>query len=88
MNDFLAKHGFLSPTRPMDHRGSLLANSDSPRKRRRIELFDDSGFMEADVFGHQSSSHSLGLEGVEGSTSSELVVSVVCRDSVRLYLIV
>jgi hypothetical protein len=73
---------------PMDHRGSLPANSDSPQKRRRIELFDDSGFVEADVFGHQSSSDSRGLKRAEGSTSSELFVSVVCRDSVRLYLIV
>ncbi|KAJ3532141.1 hypothetical protein NMY22_g7868 [Coprinellus aureogranulatus] len=75
VNSFLRKHGFLRPAGPsIDHASTLLAKAGSPRKRRRSYSFDDSGFMEADVFGRlDASNHPSDIHRRE-SMSSELVV--------------
>ena len=77
---FLEKHGFLSRTRlSMDRARILPAKADVPRKRRRADSIDDSGFMEGDVFSQPSSSnHPISIHR-PASALSELVVSVVSR---------
>lgn len=80
VHGFLEKHGFLSRARlSMDRARILPVKADVPRKRRRADSADDSGFMEGDVFGQPSSSdHPTSIHRRE-STPSKLVVSIVSR---------
>ncbi|TEB35750.1 hypothetical protein FA13DRAFT_1376732 [Coprinellus micaceus] len=77
VHGFLEKHGFLSRARlSMDRARILPVKADVPRKRRRADSADDSGFMEGDVFGQPSSSdHPTSIHRRE-STPSKLVVSI------------